>query len=63
MENDQDFCQGSRFLTMCSVCHGIRQEEEWLTIERFLLLKMTDIQGISHSLCPACAIEHYGQFL
>jgi hypothetical protein len=63
MSHTQDILKRTEFLTMCSICKGIRWDEEWLTIERFLLLQVTDIQGISHSICPSCAIEHYRQFL
>ncbi len=60
---NQDSLKGPEFLTMCSVCKGIRLNGEWLSLERFLLSYHTEIRGISHSICPTCAIKHYQQFL
>lgn len=46
------------FLPVCSYCKGIRHNGNWMTLENFLL-ERSNVR-LTHSLCPACAKQHYG---
>jgi CheY-like chemotaxis protein len=49
-------------LPICSHCHAIRDpQQDWHALETYLS-EHTDAL-LSHSLCPACYREHYGQYL
>ena len=49
------------FLPVCSFCKKIRVEKEWIPIEKFVMDHSE--ATFSHSLCPGCAQEHYGDLL
>lgn len=50
------------FLPICSFCKKIRDESgNWVEIERYIDARSE--AKFSHSLCPECAKEHYGEFL
>jgi len=47
------------FLPVCSFCKKIRNDEgQWIELEQFMH-EQTRVQ-MTHSLCPPCAMEHYG---
>ena len=48
------------FLHVCCFCKRIRIEEEWIPIEKFLSEKTS--LSMSHTYCPDCAQEHYGEY-
>lgn len=49
------------FLPVCSFCKKIRVGEDWVPIEEFIRARAP--VEFSHSLCPECREEHYGEFL
>jgi len=49
------------FLSVCSYCKKIRQEEEWTSLEEYMSDHSEAL--FSHSLCPECAEKYYGEFL
>lgn len=50
------------FLPICSFCKKIRDDSgTWIEIESYIDARSE--AKFSHSLCPECAKEHYGQFL
>lgn len=52
----------SGLLPICSHCHKIRDDQgHWRRIEAYIRDR-TD-PDFSHGICPACAQEHYGEYL
>jgi uncharacterized PurR-regulated membrane protein YhhQ (DUF165 family) len=50
------------FLPVCAICKNVRDDQGyWSRIESYL--KDHSEAEISHSLCPTCAKEHYGDVL
>lgn len=50
------------FLPICSFCKKIRDDSgNWVEIEQYIDAR-SDAK-FSHSLCPGCLQEHYGEFL
>ncbi|NUU59986.1 hypothetical protein [Paenibacillus agri] len=53
--------QAFKFIPICASCKSIRNEqEEWLTIERFLQLQL-HVQ-FTHDICPGCVRQLYPQY-
>ena len=52
----------SGFLPICSFCKKIRDDKGyWQQIERYITERSE--AEFSHSMCPECMDEHYGEFL
>lgn len=49
------------FLPVCSFCKKIRVGKEWIQLEKYIADHSEAV--FSHSLCPECAEEHYGDVL
>lgn len=49
------------FLPVCSFCKKIRIEDEWVQMEKYITEHSEAV--FSHSLCPECTEEHYGDIL
>lgn len=49
------------FLPVCSFCKKIRVEKEWIQLEKYITEHSEAV--FSHSLCPECTEEHYGDIL
>jgi len=49
------------FLPVCSFCRQIRVDGEWISLEQYL--DSHSEMKVSHGVCPACASEHYGEYL
>lgn len=49
------------FLPVCSLCKKIRVGKEWLQLEQYITDHSEAV--FSHSLCPECTHEHYGDIL
>ncbi|MFC3748515.1 hypothetical protein [Paenibacillus sp. GCM10012306] len=53
--------QALKFIPICASCKSIRNDqEEWLTIERFLQLQL-HVQ-FTHDICPECVRQLYPQY-
>ena len=49
-------------LPICSFCKKIRDDQgQWQVIERYITHKTE--ASFSHSFCPECMQEHYGQYM
>jgi len=46
------------FLQVCSFCKSIRVGDKWVPLEEFMQQR-AEVK-MSHSLCPPCALKHYG---
>lgn len=45
------------FVSMCAACKAVRQDEQWVSVERYVVdLARTDV---SHGICPTCAAQLY----
>jgi hypothetical protein len=49
------------FLPVCSFCKKIRIDNEWIQLEQYISAHSDAV--FSHSLCPDCMQEHYGDIL
>jgi len=49
------------FLPVCSFCKKIRIGSEWIQLEKYITEHSEAV--FSHSLCPECTEEHYGDIL
>lgn len=49
------------FISLCAFCKKVRVGESWVPLEVFLG-DHSDAR-LSHGFCPACAEEHYGEYL
>lgn len=49
------------FLPVCSFCKKIRVEKEWIQLEKYITEHSEAV--FSHSLCPECTEEYYGDIL
>ena len=49
------------FLPVCSFCKKIRIDKEWIQLEQYISDHSDAV--FSHSLCPDCMQEHYGDIL
>jgi hypothetical protein len=50
------------FLPVCSFCKRIRvRDDDWVPIDQYV--HEHSEAEFSHSLCPACAEEHYGELM
>lgn len=47
-------------LPICSFCKRIRSGGEWISIDSYI--RDHSDAKLSHSVCPQCAAEHYGEF-
>ena len=46
------------FLRICSLCKRVSVDDQWVPVERFVSDHSEAV--FSHSLCPECIHEHYG---
>ncbi len=48
-------------LPVCSFCKKIRADNRWIPIDKYI--RDHSEADFSHSVCPQCAAEHYGDVL
>lgn len=49
------------YMPVCHLCKSIRHtEEEWVRLEDFLR-ERSNVK-VTHSICPRCSTQHYGQY-
>jgi hypothetical protein len=48
-------------LPVCSFCEKIRADNRWVPIDSYI--RDHSAADFSHSVCPECAAEHYGDVL
>jgi hypothetical protein len=48
-------------ITMCAWCRRVELDGEWLLAPRAALTAIDSLYTLSHSICPACALERGAQ--